>query len=111
MATLGMTDTAGPTLPPARHKFHKGSARMFRSNFLEWFSHVHPATPAVLYLPLVTYSLYLAIGVKHNPVGSTLAWLGGGYLMWTLFEYWFHRLFFHLNVLGPRTERIYFFLH
>jgi sterol desaturase/sphingolipid hydroxylase (fatty acid hydroxylase superfamily) len=96
---------------PARLKFHKGSARMFRSDFFEWFSHVHPATPAVLFLPVVAYALYLAIGPNHVPAPLALAELFGGYLAWTLFEYWFHRLFFHLHVRGPRTERLYFFIH
>src|SRR5947207_6577038 len=98
--------------PPAgagpRAKFHKGSARMFRSSFFEWFSHVHPATPAVLFLPLVAYALYTALGPKHEPPLGVAAWFVGGYLIWTLFEYWFHRLFFHLPVRGPRSERVYF---
>jgi dihydroceramide fatty acyl 2-hydroxylase len=90
-------------------KFHKGSARMFRSNFFEWFSHVHPATPAVMYLPLVAFSMYLA--VQRTPAANAVAWLVGGYFIWTLFEYWFHRLFFHLTVRGPRTDRLYFYIH
>jgi sterol desaturase/sphingolipid hydroxylase (fatty acid hydroxylase superfamily) len=92
-------------------KFHKGSARMFRSDFFEWFSHVHPATPAVVFLPLVAFAFYRAVGPGHVPVGVALAALVGGYLAWTLFEYWFHRLFFHLPVRGPRTQRLYFFIH
>jgi sterol desaturase/sphingolipid hydroxylase (fatty acid hydroxylase superfamily) len=90
-------------------KFHKGSARMFRSNFFEWFSHVHPATPAVMYLPLVAFSMHLAL--QRTPAASAFGWLVGGYLIWTLFEYWFHRLFFHITVRGPRTERLYFYIH
>ncbi len=86
------------------HKFHKGSARMFRSDFVEWFSHVHPATPALLFLPLVAFSLYRA-------EGAILSWFVVGYVLWTLFEYWFHRMFFHLTVRGPRTDRVYFFVH
>jgi dihydroceramide fatty acyl 2-hydroxylase len=92
-------------------KFQKGSARMFRSDFFEWFSHVHPATPAVLFLPVVAFALYQAIGPHQQAVGTALGWLVVGYLAWTLFEYWFHRLFFHLRVRGPRTERVYFFIH
>jgi sterol desaturase/sphingolipid hydroxylase (fatty acid hydroxylase superfamily) len=92
-------------------KFHKGSARMFRSDFFEWFSHVHPATPAVLFLPVVAFSLYQAMGPHQQAVAPSLGWALVGYLVWTLFEYWFHRLFFHLEVRGPRTERIYFFIH
>jgi sterol desaturase/sphingolipid hydroxylase (fatty acid hydroxylase superfamily) len=95
----------------SRAKFHKGSARMFRSNFFEWFSHVHPTTPAVVFLPVVAFAFYLAVGPQQQPLLASLGWLVGGYLIWTLFEYWFHRLFFHLEVRGPRTERIYFFIH
>jgi sterol desaturase/sphingolipid hydroxylase (fatty acid hydroxylase superfamily) len=94
-----------------RTKFHKGSARMFRSSFVEWFSHVHPATPAVLFLPLVLFLLYTAVVSRQMAVAHVAAWFVGGYLIWTLFEYWFHRLFFHLEVRGPRTSRVYFFIH
>src|SRR4030095_13182827 len=34
-----------------------GTTRMFESNVLEFFSRVHPATPAVVYLPLAAYCL------------------------------------------------------
>jgi dihydroceramide fatty acyl 2-hydroxylase len=87
----------------------RGSARMFKSDFLERFSHVHPATPAVLFLPLVAFSLYCA--VTQTGLAHVAGWFLGGYVIWTLFEYWFHRLFFHLEVRGPKTERVYFFVH
>ncbi len=37
------------------------SVRMFKSDFMEFFSHVHPATPLFLYLPVVGYMLYAAL--------------------------------------------------
>lgn len=97
--------------PKVGNKVSKGSGRMFRSDFVERFSHVHPATPAVLYLPLVVFSLFQALGPKAMPAAAVLAWFVGGYVLWTLFEYWFHRLFFHLKVTGPRTERLHFLVH
>ena len=33
------------------------SVRMFKSDFMEFFSHIHPATPLVIYLPVVGYML------------------------------------------------------
>ena len=91
--------------------FHKGSARMFDSPLLEKLSRVHPATPVVLFLPIITASLWAALGVDHTPAVA-LAWqLVAGYLGWTLIEYWLHRLFFHLPVRGPMSERVYFFVH
>jgi dihydroceramide fatty acyl 2-hydroxylase len=84
---------------------------MFESDFLEWFSHVHPATPAVLFLPLVGYAVYAALSVHHQPLPRVAVLLAAGYLAWTLFEYWAHRLFFHMKVRGPWTRRVYFFFH
>jgi 4-hydroxysphinganine ceramide fatty acyl 2-hydroxylase len=37
------------------------TVRMFQSDFMEFFSRVHPAIPLVLYLPVVGYMLYVAL--------------------------------------------------
>jgi dihydroceramide fatty acyl 2-hydroxylase len=60
---------------------------------------------------VVAFALYQAIGPRQVPVAAALGWMFVGYLVWTLFEYWFHRLFFHLEVRGPRSERVYFYIH
>jgi sterol desaturase/sphingolipid hydroxylase (fatty acid hydroxylase superfamily) len=91
--------------------FHKGSARMFKSDVLEKLSHVHPATPAVLFLPIITASLWAAVAVDHTPAFGVAWQLFAGYLGWTLTEYWLHRLFFHLPVRGKLSEKVYFFVH
>lgn len=92
-------------------KVHEGQARMFRSDFFEFFSHVHPATPAVVYLPLVAYALYQAAAVAVlGPFAIAWRFLVG-YLVWTVFEYWLHKLVFHVKVVGPKTQRLYFLIH
>ena len=35
------------------------SAKMFDSDFMEFFTHIHPSLPLVIYVPVVAYSLYL----------------------------------------------------
>lgn len=98
-------------------RFLKGSARMFESDFLEKFSHVHPAVPAILYVPVAVAAVVLAF-VNHTEA-TTPARLAlqialqvlAGYVAWTLFEYWLHRLVFHLPVVGPKTARAYFLIH
>lgn len=95
----------------AKPKFQRGSARMFRSDFVERFSRVHPATPAVLFLPVFALALFWSVAREGTPPARALALVVLGYLIWTLFEYWFHRLFFHLRVRGPRTDRVYFLVH
>ena len=93
------------------HKFQRGSARMFGNVWLERLSHVHPATPAVIYLPLTAACVYTAAFVYGQAWASILWQVGAGWLFWTLLEYWLHRLLFHLEVKSKVSERIYFYLH
>ena len=37
------------------------TVRMFKSDFMEFFSRVHPAMPLALYLPVVGYMLYVSL--------------------------------------------------
>lgn len=72
------------------------SVRMFKTNFLEKFTHVHPAVPHVLFVPVVVYMLYaaLAAGMGFSQlVGLYLAGLFG----WTFVEYIMHRWVFHVG--------------
>lgn len=89
----------------------RGSPRMFESDFFEYFSRVHPLVPAAIYVPISLVSVGVAIGVEHVSVWRVAIEFVLGYLFWTLFEYWLHRLFFHLPVVGPKTQRIYFYVH
>jgi sterol desaturase/sphingolipid hydroxylase (fatty acid hydroxylase superfamily) len=96
---------------PVSGPFHKGSARMFENDLLEKLSHVHPATPAILFLPVAAVSLWAAVSIDQTHA-LAIAWqVFAGYLGWTLLEYWLHRLFFHMPVRGPVSRRVYFFIH
>ena len=92
-------------------KPQRGTTRMFESDFFEKFSRVHPWIPAVLYLPVVAISAFIASQSYGVAPGRLLLQVFGGYLAWTLFEYWAHRLVFHMPVVGPKTKRIQFLIH
>jgi sterol desaturase/sphingolipid hydroxylase (fatty acid hydroxylase superfamily) len=95
----------------APSEFNRGSARMFKSDFLEWFSHVHPVTPLIFFTPIVIASAVVSVTIYGNS-GSALLWqIPLGYFVWTLTEYWLHRLVFHLPVRGQITKKIYFYAH
>src|SRR3954465_8662325 len=70
------------------------SPPMFESRFLDFFSRVHPAIPAILFVPAVVGGVWLGIdrGLSAGP--SVLLFIAG-LGIWTLTEYWLHRLFFH----------------
>jgi 4-hydroxysphinganine ceramide fatty acyl 2-hydroxylase len=87
------------------------TVRMFDSDFMEFFSHVHPATPVVLYGPIIALMLYLAIA--HNKL-SLLAVLGFfifGILIWTLLEYVIHRYVFHYQPKTRWGKLLHFIMH
>jgi len=71
------------------------SVRMFRSDLLEKFTHVHPVVPHLIYWPVVGYMLFLSIqgGIGFGLTG--LLFLAGP-LLWSLTEYLMHRWVFHV---------------
>ena len=70
------------------------TCRMFGSDLLERLSHVHPAVPHLLYLPVITVALVLAVRAGQAPGQIVLLVLGGA-LVWSLLEYVIHRFLFH----------------
>src|SRR5437016_13789116 len=71
------------------------TVRMFESDFMEFFSRVHPATPLVLYLPVVGYMLYMALWRQKLSFLVVAGFFLLGVLLWTLLEYVIHRYVFH----------------
>ncbi len=85
------------------------SARMFQSGFMELFTHVHPATPLVLFLPVVAYSLHIAYGTMG--ISMQVSLVIAGLFVWTLTEYLLHREIFHLQPESVWGKRLHFIMH
>jgi sterol desaturase/sphingolipid hydroxylase (fatty acid hydroxylase superfamily) len=95
----------------ARYVSNKNeSVRMFESDFMEFFSHVHPATPHVIYLPLMGYMLYLA-AARGFALAIVALLFVGGVLIWTFVEYTMHRWVFHYQPKSRWGKRLHFMLH
>ncbi|MDE3056370.1 MAG: sterol desaturase family protein [Bacteroidota bacterium] len=85
------------------------SARMFQSGFMELFTHVHPATPLVLFLPVVAYSLHTAYG--RMGISMQVSLVIAGLFVWTLTEYLLHREIFHFQPESLWGKRLHFIMH
>lgn len=89
---------------------HSPENRMFESDFFEFFSHIHPWQPPAVYLPMIAYHLYRA-----GEVGTGLALGVGlfatGLVVWSLLEYWLHRLVFHYEASSVLGKRLVWLLH
>ena len=84
---------------------------MFENNrFLERMSRMRPTTVLAVYLPMIALAIYLSItgGAGLLP---TLGLILAGAVFWTLFEYFFHRFFFHFNATTPFQHKILFTIH
>ncbi len=110
-----ITPKDAPDLAPHYHGpeaedpvFRHTIARMFRSDFIEFFSKVHPVVPAMIFLPVVGLALRASTAL---PVYSIIAAVLGGGFFWTLSEYVLHRYVFHLPLMGPVSKFIYFQSH
>jgi len=87
------------------------TVRMFESRFMEFFSHVHPATPIVLYGPVIGLMLYLAFVQKKLSVLAVAVFFVFGILIWTLLEYVIHRYVFHYEPKTRLGKLLHFIMH
>ncbi len=62
------------------------TVRMFESDFMEFFTRVHPVTPLVLYLPVIGYMLYVSLWQRRLSMLAVTALFLLGVLLWTLLE-------------------------
>ena len=97
--------------PPIDHS--DTPIRLFKSDFLEFFSHISPVTIVVIWLPVAVFFLVrslvkAAAGVFpwYIPVGFLV-----GLFIWTFSEYILHRFVFHFPAKTPRMQRITFLFH
>jgi dihydroceramide fatty acyl 2-hydroxylase len=92
-----------------RTELLKASPPMFESRFLDRFTRVHPVVPVLIYGPVVVVLLVLAVGRDGwwDALGLSLV----GYVVWTLFEYWLHRLVFHFEPEQGVGARLHWMIH
>ena len=87
--------------------------RLFQSNALEFFTHIHPAVIVVIWAPVIVY--FLAGAIARPAAGASLLYIPAGLLaglfLWTFAEYTLHRFVFHYRARGQRQERIIFLFH
>ena len=92
-----------------RTEYLKASPPMFESRFLDRFTRVHPVVPVLIYAPVVVALLVLA--VSRDGWWDTLGLGLVGYVVWTLFEYWLHRLVFHFEPEHGIGAKLHWMIH
>jgi dihydroceramide fatty acyl 2-hydroxylase len=87
------------------------TTRMFESDFLEYFSRIHPVTPFVAWVPVLLFMLFRSQQRHVLGLATTVGLFLLGLLIWTFLEYVLHRWVFHWMKDTPAGRRIHFLLH
>ena len=87
--------------------------RLFKSDVLEFFSHIHPAVVLIIWLPVVIYFLLSAVVAREGDTSPLYIPLGFlvGVFAWTLAEYAVHRFVFHYRPRTSLQEKVLFLFH
>jgi dihydroceramide fatty acyl 2-hydroxylase len=87
----------------------RASPPMFESRRMDSLSRVHPVVPVLIFGPLIV--VMAAWGLSMHSVLVSVGLAGGGYAVWTLFEYWLHRLVFHFEPEHGLGARLHWIIH
>ncbi|MGH6877654.1 MAG: sterol desaturase family protein [Rhizomicrobium sp.] len=85
------------------------SPRLFHNPLLDGLSRVHHLVPLFLYSP-VAIALFYA-GLSNLSFAAATTALLGGYILWTLVEYFGHRFLFHYDPGTALAKRVRFLIH
>ena len=87
------------------------SARLFKSDLLEFFTHVHWTVPIIVYVPTAVY--FIARAGNDGDISGSTIFLSvlAGMFVWTLAEYLLHRFVFHYQPSSDWGQKLHFLMH
>jgi sterol desaturase/sphingolipid hydroxylase (fatty acid hydroxylase superfamily) len=98
----------------------KEPIRLFKSDFLEFFTHIHPAVVLIIWVPVVIYFLVTAVRNQLGEIAGQVSGISPAYIpfgflvglfLWTFAEYTLHRFVFHFSPRTPWQEKVTFLFH
>ncbi len=93
----------------SRTEILRASPTMFDTKWLDRCSRVHWTVPLIIFLPVVIALLVLGF-VNHVGV-IAIAWIAAGYAIWSMTEYWLHRVVFHFDPGKGIGGRLHWIMH
>jgi sterol desaturase/sphingolipid hydroxylase (fatty acid hydroxylase superfamily) len=94
----------------SRAEVMRASPRMFEADWLDRLSRVHHLVPLGIFLPGIGALLWLGVNGDVAPA-AMVGWWAAGWLVWTLTEYWMHRLVFHFEPEEGLGARLHWIIH
>ncbi len=87
----------------------RASPPMFSSPALDRFTRVHVAVVPAVFVPVVL--LHAVVARQGLGPAAVAGWALAGYVIWTLTEYWLHRVVFHHEPERGLGARLHWMLH
>jgi len=91
----------------------KEPIRLFKSDFLEFFTHITPLAVVIIWLPVAVY--FMVAAILQRPLSISATYIPAGFLaglfLWTFSEYMLHRFLFHYEPKTERQRQIFFLFH
>jgi sterol desaturase/sphingolipid hydroxylase (fatty acid hydroxylase superfamily) len=85
--------------------------RLFKSDYLEFFTHIHPAVVLLLYVPVVLFFLARAYAEHAGAIAPVFGIYLLGLGVWSLSEYLLHRYLFHYEPTHPTLKWVWYLIH
>jgi sterol desaturase/sphingolipid hydroxylase (fatty acid hydroxylase superfamily) len=87
--------------------------RLFKSDFLESFTHISPVVVTIIWVPVILF--FVARPIVNLAPGASWASIPLGFLigllLWTFAEYTIHRFVFHFDPKSERVAKVWFMFH
>lgn len=87
------------------------SIRLFRNDFLEALTHVHPIVPLLCWGPLVAWLFWRSFTVHDLSGAAVVGTAMVAFVVWTLSEYLLHRFVFHFEATSRVGRYLVFLFH
>lgn len=87
------------------------SVRIFKSDLLERFTHVHPVVPALVWGPVFLFFVIHSVWIWKTGLSALALMAVCGVLTWTFMEYVLHRYVFHFSGKSKASERLVYLFH
>lgn len=87
--------------------------RLFKSDFLEFFTHITPQAVVIIWTPVIAWLLWRSF--ESTPTSGGLIYIplafASGIVIWSFAEYTLHRFVFHFHPKGDQMKRLVFLFH
>jgi sterol desaturase/sphingolipid hydroxylase (fatty acid hydroxylase superfamily) len=93
-----------------RKEHFQGHVRLFKNPILEALTRTSPAITLMVYLPIISFFLYINFSFYPGWMKTTFLFVAG-FFSWTLIEYMMHRFVFHFMSGSPLVKRIHYYIH